>query len=816
MKLELRSLLLRTALVGGLLLLPTITYAQGTLADYERATGLRDKLQGLALNVPERATWIENTSRFWYRKSVKGGNEFVLVDAETLVKKPAFDHEKLATSLSTATGEKYTALTLPFSVITFVDHERAIQFVAGGSSWRCELSDYSCKKTGPAPQGPPGFRSPEADPEDSPHEFENDVVDGMVDLSPQQGQQQRRFGLQFPAQAPAPETQNVKASPDGKWEAVIQNFNVFIRPKGKTEAMPLSWDGSEGNYYTLASLTWAPNSKYLVAYRARPGYRREVHYIESSPTDQLQPKHSTREYAKPGDPVDIAQPVLFEVETKKQINIDNSLFPNPYSLSNPVWWKDSRAFTFEYNERGHQVYRVIEVDAATGRARALINEESQTFFSYRPLTGNLRETGTRYRYDLSDGKEIIWASERDGWRHLYLYDGVTGKVKNQITKGTWVVRGVVKVDEEKRQIWFQASGMYPGKDPYLTHYYRINFDGSELTALTEADGDHTVSFSSDMKYYVDLWSRVDSPPVSELRRTSDKKVLMELERGDLAELLNTGWRPPEVFTALGRDGKTDIWGIIIRPMNFDPSKKYPVIENIYAGPQGSFVPKTFSAYSPMQSLAELGFIVVQIDGMGTNNRSKAFHDVAWKNLGDAGFPDRILWHKAVAARYPYYDISRVGIYGNSAGGQNAMGGVLFHPEFYKVAVSSSGCHDNRMDKMWWNEQWMGWPVGPHYSASSNVDNAYRLKGKLLLIVGELDTNVDPSSTLQVVNALIKANKKFDLLFIPGGGHGAGGTFGQRLLYDFFVHHLLGVEPPDWNSLEKKESTSGEGRSNRPE
>ncbi|MFY9554842.1 MAG: DPP IV N-terminal domain-containing protein [Blastocatellia bacterium] len=785
------SLWKSTTLLCLLVLIPTQGYAQGKAPDYTRALMLRNKFQALAINIPERATWIDATSRFWYRRSVKGGNEFVLVDAETLSRKPAFDHERLAASLSVASGEKLTAVTLPFSTISFVDAERAVQFVTSGSTWKCELSDYSCKKMGPAPGGQQ-FRPPA---EDSPAEYVNDVYDGMTYLSPQQGQQ-RRQGAQDPG--PAPET--FKASPDGKWEAIIQNFNVYVRAKGKTESSALSLDGSEGNYYTLASVTWSPDSKRLVAYRVRPGYRRQVHYVESSPSDQLQPKHSTRDYAKPGDALDVAQPVLFEVETKRQVIIDDRLFPNRYGLSNPVWWKDSRAFTFEYNQRGHQLYRVIEVDGATGTARAIISEEPQTFFSYRPLNGNLRETGTRYRNDLGDGKEIIWASERDGWRHLYLYDGAAGKVKNQITRGNWVVRAVDKIDEEKRQVWFQASGMNAGKDPYFSHYYRINFDGSGLTALTEADGNHSVAYSPDMKYYVDTWSRVDLAPISELRRTEDKKVILELERSDISELARAGWQPPEVFTAVGRDGKTDIWGIIFRPMNFDATQKYPVIEQIYAGPQGSFVPKSFGAYSPMQSLAEMGFIVVQIDGMGTANRSKAFHDVAWKNLGDAGFADRILWHKAVAARYPYYDISRVGIYGTSAGGQSSTGAMLFHPEFYKAAVSNSGCHDNRMDKIWWNEQWMGWPIGPHYGAASNVDNAHKLEGRLLLVVGEMDSNVDPSSTLQVVNALIKANKNFDLLYVPSGGHGAGGTFGGRLLYDFFVHHLLGVEPPDWNRI----------------
>jgi dipeptidyl aminopeptidase/acylaminoacyl peptidase len=266
----------------------------------------------------------------------------------------------------------------------------------------------------------------------------------------------------------------------------------------------------------------------------------------------------------------------------------------------------------------------------------------------------------------------------------------------------------------------------------------------------------------------------------------------------MTDLVATGWRAPEPFTAKGRDGKTDIWGVIIRPMNFDPALKYPVIENIYAGPQGSFVPKAFSTQAGMQTLAELGFIVVQIDGMGTGNRSKAFHDVAWKNLGDAGFPDRILWHKAVAAKYPYYDITRVGIYGTSAGGQNAMGAVLFHPEFYKAAAASAGCHDNRMDKIWWNEQWMGWPIGPEYAASSNVEHAAKLQGALLLIVGELDTNVDPASTMQVVNKLILANKDFDLMVIPNADHTNGGAYGDRKRFDFFMRHLRGVETPSWN------------------
>src|SRR5262249_29961645 len=385
-----------------------------------------------------------------------------------------------------------------------------------------------------------------------------------------------------------------------------------------------------------------------------------------------------------------------------------------------------------------------------------------------------------------------------------------GTVKNQITKGDWAVRNVVRVDEDARQIVFSANGMYPGKDPYFVHYYRINFDGTGLTPLTTADANHAVWFSPDRQYYVDTYSRVDQAPISELHKTTDASLVMTVQKADITELVKAGWKAPEVFVAKGRDGKTDIWGVIFRPTTLDPSKRYPVIENIYAGPQGSFVPKSFQAFNAMQAQAEIGFIVVQIDGMGTNYRSKAFHDVAWQDLKDAGFPDRILWHKAVAAKYPYYDVSRVGLYGTSAGGQNSLGGLLFFPEFYKAAVSAAGCHDNRMDKIWWNEQWMGWPIGEQYAASSNVDNAYRLQGKVLLVVGEMDHNVDPSSTMQVVNQLYKHNKDFDLLVVPGMDHGNGGPYGEHKRFDFFARHLLGVNPPDWKAIEdamKKKATT---------
>ena len=739
--------------------------AQGTAADYLRADSLGARYQGTIVNSVNQTNWIGRTSWVWYRKTTGTGTAYMLVDAASKAKQAAFDQARLAAALSTALKRPVSADSLPLDALQFSDARDAITFSPDSTRWRCTVPEYKCEE---APNTAQRFQG-------------RDFGGGL-------------YG-DLPSDNVAP-----RNSPDGNWEASIRNYNIYIRPlKGSASAgWFLSTDGMENNAYAMRSIQWSPDSRRVVAYRVKPGYRREVHYVMSSPEDQLQPKHSTRLYNKPGDVLDVEQPVLFTIDTKQRIDIDNALFPNAYDMTPLSWRKDSRAVTFEYNQRGHQVYRVIEIDAATGKTRAVIDEQSPTFFEY---------SGKKYRFDLADGKEVIWASERDGWNHLYLYDGTTGKVIRQITKGPWLVRGVDKVDTVAKQIWFNASGTEAGgrgteegkRDPYFVQYYRINFDGTGLIAMTEADAMHNVSYSADMRYFVDIYSRVDLPPVFELRRTDDRALVMELERADASKLAALKWKAPEVFVAKGRDGKTDIWGVIIRPTNFDPSRKYPVIENIYAGPHGSFVPKTFSTQLGMQRIAELGFIVVQIDGMGTSNRSKAFHDVAWKNLGDAGFPDRILWHKAVAAKYPYYDISRVGIYGTSAGGQSSMGALLFHPEFYKVAVSAAGCHDNRMDKIWWNEQWMGWPIGPEYGAASNVDNAYRLQGKLLLIVGEMDRNVDPSSTMQVVNALIKAKKSFDLLVIPGADHTSGGEYGDRKRWDFFVHHLLHVEPPDRNA-----------------
>ena len=584
-------------------------------------------------------------------------------------------------------------------------------------------------------------------------------------------------------------------SPDKKWEAYVKDNNLYLSPlwdekeKDKPkEEIALTMDGTANLRYDGWSIIWSPDSRKLATVKVRDVQERRIPLIESSPSSQKQPILQWRDYAKPGDVLPVYLPVLFDVEARKQMALNVTPYENQFYLNLTGWREDSRAFTFEFNQRGHQRYVIGEVSAADGSIRHLVDEQTKTFIYYY----------NNYRYDLDDGKELLWISERDGWRHLYLIDGTSGQVKRQVTKGEWVLRQVDYVDETNRVVYFTASGFNKGEDPYNLHYCRINLDGTGFTDMTPENGNHRVTFSADRSYFTDVYSRPDLPPVSQLKRTSDASVVAGLQRCDVSALQAESWQMPEVFCAKGRDGQTDIWGNIYRPMHFDASKSYPVVEFIYAGPHDSHVDKDFKpAHHLVSKLVELGFIVVSIDGMGTSNRSKAFHDVCWKNLKDAGFPDRIAWIKAAAAKYKYMDLNRVGIYGWSAGGQNAMAALLFHNDFYKVAVALCGCHDNRMDKIWWNEQWMGYPIDASYSTSSNVDNAYRLKGKLLLINGELDDNVDPASTLQVVSALMKANKNFEQLYLPGKTHSLGGPFEMHKMHDFFVKNLLGQEPPAW-------------------
>ena len=580
-------------------------------------------------------------------------------------------------------------------------------------------------------------------------------------------------------------------SPDGKTEAYIEGYNVVLHEAGKpyTVKRVISQDGSPGDYYSNR-IVWSPDSRYIFVCRRQPVPKRYVYYVETSPHDRLQPLLHKQEYAKPGDCLPQHTPVIFDTQTGSRVEADMALCSDQYDLNNFRWTPDGKEVTMEYNRRGHKLVSILAMNASTGALRTVVEETSPTFVNY-----------TRYfRHDFSDGTKLIWMSERDNWNHLYLYDVKAGHPIRQITRGEWCVREVMRVDEEAGLIFFSASGVNKDEDPYLVHYYRIGIDGRGMKCLTPEEGNHKAVFSPDYRYLIDTYSTVDRAPVTELR-TTDGQLVRTLETADINVLEDAGWRAPEVFVAKGRDGVTDMWGIIQRPVNFDPSRRYPVIEYIYAGPGNAYTPKDFIPYNwNMTALAELGFIVVQLDAMGTSWRGKRFEEVCHKNLKDAGFPDRRLWIEAAARRYPYMDITRVGIFGASAGGQESTAAVLLHGDFYKAAYSSCGCHDNRMDKIWWNEQWMGYPVDSSYVECSNVFNAHKLTGALMLVVGEMDDNVDPASTYQLADALIRAGKDFELVVLPGVSHTMGERYGEHKRFDFFVKNLLGTTPPKWDDV----------------
>ncbi|MEW4563794.1 prolyl oligopeptidase family serine peptidase [Bremerella sp. JC770] len=816
-------------------------FAQGTAADYQRMEQLGRMTAGKVFRDEVTPNWLPGGDHFWYRvRTGQGEHEFVFVDATKGLREPAFDHDKQASQLSEQLKKKVQPTRLPFERIQFSEDLARVIFQVADETYQIDRTEQSLTRleqpaesllssmpalTRPYPStdkggeitlkvvnettdtiklfwmnrdGRPVFYNDVAAKKE--HEQRTFVGHVWLVLN-NQGQALSVLEAADPVSVLKVDGKNARelprrrrrgdrrprsgrTSPDGQWTASIENHNLVIRRDNSGEPIRLTTDGSDSKYLS-DRFYWSPDSKRLIAMEVKPGQGRKVTIVESSPKDQLQPKLHTFNYDKPGDEIRQQWPRLFDLEKLEEVSLDRRLFENPFATSEESWQSDSSEFRFLYNQRGHQAVRVVGIQR-DGSVRTIVEETTDTFVDY---------TNKIHYNPEPDENAWVWMSERSGWNHLYLVDAAEGTVKNPITSGEWVVREIERVDRDKRQVWFTASGIVPEQDPYYLHHCRVNFDGSGLTMLTEGDGTHKINYSPDGRYVIDQYSRVDLPPVHTLRRVDDGSLVCELEAADASQLLETGWKMTERFAAKGRDGKTDIFGVIYFPTNFDPAKKYPVLEYIYAGPHSAFVPKRFAAMGHLRETAELGFIVVQIDGMGTNHRGKAFHDVCWKNLSDSGFPDRIAWMKAAAEKFPSMDISRVGIYGGSAGGQSALSAMLSHGDFYDAAVADCGCHDNRMDKIWWNEQWMGWPIDESYAQNSNVTHAHKLQGDLFLIVGEMDTNVDPASTMQVVNALVKADKDFDLLVVPGAGHGIGsGRYGMRRTRDFFVRKLHGVEP----------------------
>lgn len=747
------NLLVLTTLAG----LCVSAMAQGSLDDYKRAEKfLPQNVEKLVYNLRVNPNWIdEDGSRFWYRIRIRQGEKFILVNPEKNSQKPAFDHTRLAVALSKATGKTVKPLELPFERIEYLDNGKAIKFKIEKDNWTCDLKTYECTKIGPD----------------------------------------------------EPRNPSESKSPDGKWIAFVKDFNLYVRETATGKEFQLTTDGKDKYDYatTLSwyklfnesrpekdkpqiSVRWSPDSKKLVTLRLDRRKAQKLYLYQSMPEKGYRAVVYSYERALPGETdLTMTEHVIFDIAAKKQIPVDMEPYASHLS-GNPRWFKDSKRLYFVKTYRGYQADDLLEIDAATGKTRVIIEERSKT--NVDPTMRNI--------HMLNDGTEVLWTSERDGWNHIYLYDVKTGEVKAQVTKGEFVVRDIAHVDEKERVIYFIASGRRMDRDPYLRHLYRVNFDGSELLLLTPEIAEHEVRLSPDGKFFVDNLSRADMAPRSVLGRSSTGKTVRTLEEADITDLLATGWKWPEPFKVKARDGVTDIYGLIFRPSNFNPSKKYPVIDATYTGPHTFRTPKSFyRAYrNSDQPIAELGFIVITIDGLGTAMRSKQFHDFSYKNLGDIGAEDHIAGMKQLAEQYPFIDLSRVGIYGHSAGGYDAAHALLTHPEFYKVAVSSAGNHDHRMAKAWWPELWMGLPDGTHYEEQSNLTLAGNLEGKLLLVHGDMDNNVNPASSLRLAGELIKANKDFDLLIIPNRRHGLSDhPYFIRKRWDYFVKHLLGVEPP---------------------
>lgn len=812
-------------------MLPGFAVAQGTQADYDRANGFRERFSRLVLNERLSPNWIGNTSKFWYVRQEKGGGRtFMVVDSLAGKKSPAYDPSKMAEVVTKITGNQANPARPPFTSIDLTPDLKKVHVQIGGKTYEVDRTTYEYKivpldialggMKAYAPEDQPqtdGGGDPTAIrfvnqsnetlvvswlSEGKPIEYARIKPGGDWDSSTYVGhmwlvsrENGDRLAIYAAERKPSVAILDGKRvpfvrrrnqtmeSPDGKWRVTFRNNNAILVDVASKEEKAISTDGTKDNAYG-GRVWWSPDSKHFAVYQTEPEESHPLNIVVTTPKDQFQPRLTTQQYLKPGDRVAKPHLRIYDVEAGKLNPVEETLYSNPFDVDGEQWLSNDQ-FIFRYNQRGHQVMRLIGVDAKTAGAKALITEESKTFIDW---------TNKTFYQILPGGKQAIWQSERSGWSQLYLYDLDKGTSK-PITQGNWVMRNVLQVDTDKKVIWFMASGMTTGEDPYHLHACRVNFDGSGFVKLTDADGMHSIELSPDKKVLFDSYSRVDLAPTTEVRSAETGKKLADVEVADISALVNAGFKIPQRFVAKGRDGKTDIWGLVYLPTNFDPNKSYPVIEDIYAGPHGSFVPKTFHTFAGGMSLAELGFIVVRIDGMGTNNRGKAFHDVCYKNLVDAGFPDRILWMKAAAKKWPQMDVSKVGIYGTSAGGQNALDAVLTHGEFYKAAMADCGCYDNRMDKIWWNEQWMGWPIGPEYEAQSGRTLAKNLTGKLLLMVGEEDTNVDPASTYQVIDALEKAGKDFEFIPVMNNGHGAAGNpYARRRMMDFFVRNLLGVEP----------------------
>jgi len=776
---------MRTSIIASLLLVvPVAVSAQAprvvTAEDYARAEQfLGSNTVSLVSGIPDRATWLPD-GRAWYRASTADGSEFVMVDPARRSREPAFDHARLAAALSAVMGRDVEPAQLPFRSFELSDDGNTLTFTVGGSpfgrrmgggggqEWTCDLEAYACARadTGQEEAG--------ADPPP------NSVV-----------------------------------SPDGRRAAFIREHNLWMRDLASGEETQLTTDGVEDFGYATNNagwvtsdrpvLTWSPDSRRIATFQ-HDGRGVSTMYLVR--TQVGAPELEAWRYPLPGDSVifrvhrvviDVAGPdaprvVRLDMPPDAHRSMVTDHIACGSDICDLLWYPDASSLAFVSSSRDHKHAWVRVADAATGEVRTLFEERSETQIGDASGTENWRV--------LPESNELIWWSERDNWIHLYLYDLTSGRLKNRITTGNGNVEQILHVDEDARTITFLGQGFETGRDPYFQHLYRVGLDGRGQTLLTPEDANHSVSLSPDGQAFIDTYSTPDTPPVSVLR-DRDGRERVVLERADISRLLETGWHPPTRVTMKGRDGTTDIYGLMFTPSDLDSTASYPIIDYIYPGPQsGSVGSRSFSpARGDHQALAELGFVVVAIDGMGTPGRSKTFHDTYYADMGDNTLPDQVTGIRQLALRHPWIDVERVGIWGHSGGGFATAAAMFRYPDFFTVGIAESGNHDNRNYEDDWGERYQGLLVeqngSDNYEEEANQTHAANLEGHLLLAHGGMDSNVPPYNTYLVVDALIKANKDFDLLIFPNAGHGYGrdSMYMMRRRWDYFVRHLLGAEPP---------------------
>ncbi len=752
-------------LVVAAFVLPAAAFAQHPTVSYERAEQfLPWTANKLVTGDSVAPQWLRDGSRFWFRSKTRTGAEFVLVDPARNERRPLFDHARLATAITAATDSAVEPAKLPFRTITFGkdgDDETTIEFRQGKRRVVCDIAAYRCTAGDTLPSPVP-------------------------------------FVL----------------SPDKKWEAFVMKANVYVRPKGGGDTVQLTTDGIEGWSYGLGAyrpqellrpvpaprrpqIKWAPDSRHLLVARTDDRGVGVMPYI--SYTSQ-RPRLFTQPYALPGDSI-IPKPGAHILDRVTKSNIAVSL-PVPVallttsgSLPDSAWSPASDRVTLSGLSRASRAAYLFEVNAATGQATVIAKDTGKTFVEIGP------PTDPQSWYVTADGQDAFWWSERDGWGHIWRL-GADGRVKNQVTSGPWQVGRILHVDEKTRTLWFTGRGREPGSFPYYPRVYKVGYDGSGLTLLTPEDVAHDVDMSPSGQWIVDRMSRIEKPTVTVLRDAATGRIVRTLDSADVSQLAAIGWKPAKVVTVKARDGLTDIHGVIYLPSSLDTTRKYPVITNIYPGPQvGSVGTWSFKTGSEAAALAELGFIVLQIDHLGTPMRSKAFHDSYYGNFIDNGIPDHIAAIKQLGARYRFMDLDRVGIFGHSGGSFASTDAILRFPDFFKVAVASSGNHDNRSYNIYWAEKYQGLLVRDtakktdNFTASANKTYAANLQGKLLLMHGDMDDNVHPAMTIQLVDELIKANKSFDLIIAPNRPHSLTEPYFIRRRWDYFVEHLLGGVPP---------------------